>query len=98
MYILKNPDWIKQNKYTYNAFEDIPLSIFELINDRLDRLQSNDPLVSVVIPAWNEEVNILNCISSLSRMDTKIPFEIIVVNNNSSDNTQKTIDKLHVRS
>ncbi|WP_235324694.1 hypothetical protein [Pedobacter lusitanus] len=31
-------------------------------------------------------------------MKTAIPFEIIVVNNNSQDKTQETIDQLHVRS
>src|SRR5690606_37809247 len=49
-------------------------------------------------PAWNEEMNILDCISSFSLMETDIPFEILIVNNNSTDNTQKTIDQLHVRS
>jgi len=31
-------------------------------------------------------------------MKTEIPFELIIVNNNSMDDTQKTIDKLNVRS
>ncbi|KIO74803.1 glycosyl transferase, partial [Pedobacter lusitanus] len=48
--------------------------------------------------AWNEEINILRCVASLSKMKTAIPFEIIVVNNNSQDKTQETIDQLHVRS
>jgi len=98
MYILKNPKWLKHNQFRYESFRDIPGVIYKEINDRLDRLQSSTPLVSIIIPAWNEEINILGCISSLSRMNTTIPFEIIVVNNNSTDNTQKTLDMLNVRS
>lgn len=95
---LKNPKWIEENINRYDGFKNIPASIFQAINEKLDRLQNEDPIVSVVISAWNEEINILNCISSLSNTVTNIPFEIIVVNNNSSDDTQKTIDKLHIRS
>ncbi|MDQ4140956.1 MAG: glycosyltransferase, partial [Bacteroidota bacterium] len=51
-----------------------------------------------VITAWNEEVNILRCVASLSQMKTKHPFEIIVINNNSTDKTQETINKLWVKS
>src|SRR5690606_8970082 len=42
--------------------------------------------------------NCWNWISSLSKISTDIPFEINVVNNNSTDNTQRTIDSLNVRS
>ncbi len=45
------------------------------------------PLVSIVIPAYNEEEHILNPILSISRNTTNFPFEIIVVNNNSTDKT-----------
>ena len=50
-----------------------------------------------MISAWNEEVNILRCLASLSKMKTSRAVEIIVINNNSKDKTQQTIDKLHVR-
>jgi glycosyltransferase involved in cell wall biosynthesis len=42
--------------------------------------------VSVVIPAYNEEKNIAKCLEALSRQVVK-PYEIIVVDNNSSDDT-----------
>ena len=44
--------------------------------------------ISVVIPAYNEEKYIQACLESLMKQ-TKKPFEIIVVNNNSTDNTAK---------
>ncbi|GGK56664.1 glycosyltransferase family 2 protein [Rufibacter glacialis] len=93
----KNPDWIADIKFEYESFEQIPSHVFDSINQDLDRVQSKEPLASIVISAWNEEVNILRTVASLSRMKTQIPFEIIVINNNSQDRTQDTIDRLHVK-
>lgn len=92
------PKWVHSHRFKFMKHDDIPKSVFVDINARLDCVQDVDPQVSIVIPAWNEEINILNCVSSISCMETNVPFEIIVVNNNSTDDTQKTIDKLHVRS
>ncbi|MBB5621985.1 glycosyltransferase involved in cell wall biosynthesis [Pedobacter cryoconitis] len=93
-----NPVWIDQFLYTYEKYEDIDPAVFSAVNKDLDQVQSKEPLVSVVVIAWNEEINILRCVASLSKMVTQIPFEIIVVNNNSKDKTQQTIDQLHVKS
>ncbi|MGH7245483.1 MAG: glycosyltransferase family 2 protein, partial [Candidatus Levyibacteriota bacterium] len=46
------------------------------------------PIVSVVIPAFNEEKIIGKCLSAFVAQQTSMPFEIIVVNNNSTDNTE----------
>lgn len=98
MEILRNPTWIGQFQYPQERFEEIPQTIFDEINADLDLIQTSEPVVSVVIAAWNEEVNILRCLGSLAKMKSSYPFEIIVVNNNSTDDTQKTLDNLHVRS
>jgi glycosyltransferase involved in cell wall biosynthesis len=94
----KNPGWLKSFDFPYEKYEQIPDSLFAGINADLDKRISNEPLVSVVIPAYNEEINVLRSVATLSRLETKIPFEIIVVNNNSTDNTQLTLNRLHVRS
>lgn len=98
MNILKAPAWINEFSYPYTSFNNIPKSVFDRINHDLKRVQNPDPLVSIVIPAWNEEVNVLRSIASLAKMKTDIPFEILVVNNNSTDRMQKTLDRLLVRS
>lgn len=98
MNFLHNPGWLDQFKYPYESVDLIPQNVIDDINSDLDRLQSKDPLVSILISAWNEEVNILRSVASLSKQKTSVPFEIIVINNNSADRTQETIDKLHVRS
>lgn len=56
--------------------------------------------ISVVIPAYNEEEGIGACLASLTRQKTKFPFEVIVVDNNSTDKTAKIArsfrDKLNI--
>jgi glycosyltransferase involved in cell wall biosynthesis len=97
MNIFRNPKWISEFEYPYDGYEDISQKVFDEINQRLDKVQSAKPLVSIIISAWNEEVDILKTVGSLSNVKTKIPLEIIVVNNNSTDRTQKTLDRLHIK-
>lgn len=47
---------------------------------------TNTPLVSVVIPAFNEEKRIVDTLLALTKQ-TYTPFEVIVVDNNSTDDT-----------
>ena len=50
--------------------------------------------LSIVIPAHNEEKNIAKCINELQatlRAEHEIPYEIIVVNDNSTDNTEAVV-------
>jgi len=91
------PTWVKELNFSYATFQAVPASFFEELNSRLDQIQSKTPLVSVVIAAYNEEVNVLRCINSLSFSKTDIPFEIIVVNNNSADGTQQSLDSMHIK-
>ncbi len=49
------------------------------------------PVVTIVIPAYNEEENILNPLVSISANPPTIPFEIIVVNNNCTDRTEELV-------
>lgn len=96
--MLTNPQWLQKFQYPYNTFEEVPGHIFDSINQQLDRLEQHAPEVTIMIAAWNEEVNVLRCIATLAVMQTNIPYEILVVNNNSTDKTQQTLDRLHVRS
>lgn len=52
-----------------------------------------NPLISVLIPARNEEDNIKRCIISLTKQDYK-NIEILVLNDNSTDNTAGIVTQL----
>jgi len=54
-------------------------------------------MFSVVIPAYNEEKTINKCLDSLVRQKTNTPFEVIVVDNNSTDGTQKVVKEFQNR-
>ena len=51
------------------------------------------PLVSVLIPARNEEKNIERCLNSLRNQLYK-NYEILVINDNSTDGTGKILDRI----
>ncbi|MBC3786896.1 glycosyltransferase [Spirosoma utsteinense] len=96
MNLFSNPEWIEPYAYSFGTVEEVPQSVFDEINARLDQKRSANPLVSILVAAYNEEINILRCISTLSALETEVPFEIIAINNNSQDRTQVTMDKLHI--
>lgn len=52
-----------------------------------------EPLVSVIIPAYNEEYNIKHCLESILNVDyPKDKLEIIVVNDGSTDRTLEILE------
>ena len=58
------------------------------------------PVVSVIIPAYNEEDTIGECLTSLENLDYPLDkLEIIIINDGSNDNTKNVItdfdQKLH---
>ena len=56
----------------------------------------NPPLISVLIPARNEEDNIATCLESLQKQDYP-NFEIIVLDDNSEDRTAEIVSELAKR-
>jgi peptidoglycan/xylan/chitin deacetylase (PgdA/CDA1 family)/GT2 family glycosyltransferase len=54
-------------------------------------------MISVVIPAFNEELLIAECLESLNHQDYSGEYEIIVVDNGSNDNTSLIAQKMGAR-
>ena len=52
------------------------------------------PAITVVIPAYNEELSIPACIRAIKNQTYDGPFEILVVNNASTDNTAQAAKNL----
>lgn len=85
---ITTPSYIRKQQHNADWF----LSHTAEITERVKKLYSEQPDVTVIIPAYNEEESILRTLSSLSETITDQKVEILVVNNNSKDNTQKLIE------
>lgn len=55
------------------------------------------PLVSVIVPTKNEEKLLSGCLKSLVNQQTNIPYEIIVVDTNSTDRTRQIAKQFKVK-
>lgn len=66
------------------------------IAQNFTRLSQGKILISIIIPAYNEEENILKTLYSLSETSCSWPIEVIVVNNNSVDLTEKLAKECNV--
>ncbi|WP_348073752.1 glycosyltransferase [Dyadobacter sp.] len=91
------PKWISPHLFTNKRFQDLTGKEIDHLKTNISRLRDDNPDISVVIPAWNEENNIYRTLSSLSASRSKYKVEIIVINNNSTDGTQHVLDTLGVR-
>lgn len=80
--------WYKKYLSVYEKpFSNAPKETIEQVRNNISRLQSDQPLVSVVVIAYNEERHLLANLWSLSDMRCKYPVEIIGVDNDSADRT-----------
>jgi glycosyltransferase involved in cell wall biosynthesis len=68
-----------------------PATLADIKAAYLHNLAKGEPEISVVMPAYNEEENIVPTLASLCNNLTARSVEIIVVNNNSSDNTETLV-------
>lgn len=75
-------------------FSEVPPQMVSLIRSQLARQQSETPLVSVVVIAYNEERRLAACLWSLSELKANYPIEILGVNNNSKDGTEQVYQAL----
>ena len=76
------------------TLDDIPKSVLDEIKSNLAKKQNHEPLISVVVIAYNEERRLAACLWSLSEFQTDYPIEILGVNNNSKDRTEEVFQRL----
>lgn len=80
--------WYKKYLSVYEKpYEETSQKVIHEIKQNIKRIQSNNPLVSVVVIAYNEEKHLLANLWSLSDMKCKYPVEIIGIDNDSKDRT-----------
>ena len=89
------PKWYDKYLSIYGKpFDEVSDNILDEIKSKLGTLQSKDPLVSIVVIAYNEEQRLAACLWSLSEIQTQYPIEILGVNNNSKDRTEELYQRL----
>ncbi|CDS94047.1 Glycoside transferase family 2 [Sphingobacterium sp. PM2-P1-29] len=70
--------------------------VFEKIQSNLQTFSDPQPLLSIVVIAYNEDRNLVGCLWSLSEQRCSFPMEIIVVNNHSTDRTEEILKRVGV--
>ena len=75
---------VYEKPYDEVAYADIVSEV----RVNLAKLQSEHPLVTVSVIAYNEEKHLLACLWALSELNTRYPIEIIGVDNDSKDRTR----------
>ena len=90
--------WFDKYLQVYNKpYDEVPKELIAQTHSRIKALQSDEPEVSVVIIAYNEERRLAACISSLSELQTNYRIEILGIDNNSSDRTAQVYKELGVK-
>ncbi len=80
-------------KLSHTPTDENLQDICDIIKSRMCRIVSDSPRVSVVFPAYNEEMYLPLMLWTLSKLVTSIPIEIIWVNNASTDRTGDIISQ-----
>lgn len=73
-------------------FGDAPRGIVQEVRSKLRDRQSDEPLVTVSVIAYNEEKHLLACLWSLAEQQCRFPMEIIGTDNNSKDRTAEIFE------
>jgi glycosyltransferase involved in cell wall biosynthesis len=74
-------------------FNEVPQEIIKSTRERLAKLQSKEPLASIVLIAYNEETHLQACLWAISEIQCKYPIEIIGVDNDSKDRTAEIYEQ-----
>ena len=73
-------------------FSEVPQEVIDSTRRGLARLQSAEPLASIVVIGYNEERHLQACLWALSEIRCSYPVEIIGVDNDSSDRTAEIFE------
>ena len=62
--------------------------------NKINLATTQKPTVSIIIPVYNHFQHSYNCLHSISQLREKTPFEVIVIDDCSSDGTEKLIKNI----
>ncbi|SHM19285.1 Glycosyl transferase family 2 [Xylanibacter ruminicola] len=93
-YVLLMSNWYDKYLSIYGKpFSEVPQDIIEGTRLRLAALQSDHPIASIVVIAYNEETHLQACLWAISEIKCKYPVEILGVDNDSKDRTAEIFEK-----
>lgn len=85
------------SKFFFLNKEKLVAPSVEHFSDNLNKVRlraSQSPLISVIIPVYNQIDYTVNCLVSLSNLLTEYSFEVIIVNDCSTDQTYSVLSKI----
>ncbi|WP_333626094.1 glycosyltransferase family A protein [Sphingobacterium siyangense] len=89
--------WYTQYAKVYDQeVVSVDNDVIEKVRAQVQLSSSSDPIISIVVIAYNEEKKLLACLWSLAEQRCHLPMELIVVNNNSTDQTESLLKRLGV--
>lgn len=91
---IKIMEWYEKYLSIYEKpFSEVPQEVIDQTHEQLTALQSANPLISIIIVAYNEEKHLQACLWSLSDIKCKYLVEFIGVDNESKDRTAEIYQK-----
>ncbi len=85
--------WYEKMLRVYERpFSEAPENIVAEVRTKLRERQSEKPLITVSVIAYNEEKHLLACLWSLAEQQCRFPMEIIGTDNNSRDRTAEIFE------
>jgi vacuolar-type H+-ATPase subunit F/Vma7 len=89
--------WYTQYTKVYDqCISSVDDNIIEKVRSKIQRFSRSESVVSIVVIAYNEEKKLLACLWSLAEQHCHEPTELIVINNNSTDQTETLLKRLNV--
>lgn len=90
--------WYQPYLEVFNVdIDHVPKHVFQKVQSQLASFSHAQPLLSIVVIAYNEDRHLLACLWTLANQLCSQPVEIIVVNNNSTDRTEELLKGLNAR-
>src|SRR2546428_13398630 len=65
----------------------------QFVGEGSELMRTPSPSLSIVIVSWNTKKLVSECLGSLERSRTRLPMEIILVDNASEDGTAELVSK-----
>ena len=90
------PKWVFKIIQTPVCISEYTANDLAVLKQKLSRFNNINPLVTIVIPTWNEEKGIIHTLISLANTTTDFNTELLVVDNNSTDDTINLLKTLGV--